>query len=176
MNEKFNRCIHIILESEGGFVDDPDDRGGATNMGISLRFLKGTGDIDFDLDHDGDIDVDDIKRMNDHFAAIAYKKYFWDPLQLDQLHNESLCLQVFDHAVNAGTRNAVKMLQAVAGCKQDGLIGPKTIASANTFSENIAERYYKERIDFYTKLAREKPVFGKFLRGWINRCNRTKNV
>lgn len=176
MNENFNRCIPHILYSEGGYVNDPADAGGPTNFGISLRFLKGTGDISFDMDHDGDIDIDDIKKLSPGDAMRAYKKYFWDPLRLDELKNASLCLQVFDHSINAGSRSAVKILQLVSGCKPDGLIGPKTIAAANTFNDAIAQRYCDQRISFYENLVHKNSKFQKYLVGWINRCNRTKNV
>jgi lysozyme family protein len=176
MSENFNRCIPHILFSEGGFVNDPQDPGGPTNLGISLRFLKGTGDISFDLDHDGDIDVDDIRKMKTSDAGRAYKKYFWDPLRLDELKNASLCLQVFDHSINAGARSAVKILQLVSGCKPDGIMGPKTIAAANTFNDGIAQRYCDQRIAFYEILAQKNAKFKKYLHGWINRCIRTKNA
>ena len=33
----FNKAIAIILKHEGGYVNDPDDPGGETNMGITKR-------------------------------------------------------------------------------------------------------------------------------------------
>jgi len=176
MNEQFNRLIPIILHNEGGFVNDPDDPGGVTKFGISLRFLKGTGDLSFDLDHDGDIDIDDIRALTTSNAADAYRKYFYDPLKLDYLKNAKLALQVFDMAVNSGTRAAVKILQKVSGCKVDGMMGPNTIASANTFLDNIALRYADARKAWYLDLIEEHPNLSKFQAGWINRCNNTYQV
>lgn len=174
MTDKFLKSIPVILRNEGGWVNDPSDPGGVTKFGISLRFLKSTGDLNFDLDGDGDIDYFDIKALAVKNAEQAYWAYFWLPLKLDQLKNDELALQVFDFAVNAGKKTAILALQLVAGCKQDGVIGPQTIAAANTFIDNIAERYKKERVLYYKVLALKKPAFAKYLKGWLNRVEKTK--
>ncbi len=174
MTDKFLRSIPIILRNEGGWVNDPSDPGGVTKYGISLRFLKATGDLNFDLDGDGDIDYFDIKALAIKNAEDAYYIYFWLPLKLDQLKNDELALQVFDFAINAGKRTAILALQLVSGCKQDGLIGHQTIDAANTFIDNIAERYKKERVFYYKDLALKKPAFTKYLKGWLNRVEKTK--
>jgi len=173
MTEKFHRLIPVILVNEGGFVNDKDDPGRATKLGVSLRFLQKTGDIDFDLDGDGDIDIDDIRLLTPEDAKEIYREYFWDPLQLDKLINEKLSLQVFDHCVNAGKKAAVTILQNVCGSKPDGVMGPMTIASANTFLDNISLRYMQARKDWYNDLIEEKPKFAKYRAGWINRVNNT---
>jgi len=173
MNERFNRLIQVVLNSEGGFVNDPVDPGGATKMGVSLRFLKSLGDIRYDLDHDGDIDIDDIRLITREQAEQVYYDCFYAPLRLDELSDDKLALQVLDHAVNAGSRSAVKLLQHVAGCKEDGLIGPKTIAAANTFKDNIALRYKQARLLFYEDLVEAKPQFAKYIHGWNNRVEYT---
>ena len=169
MSDRFNKLIPFILKAEGGFVNDPDDPGGATKMGVSLRLLKSLGDIKWDLDHDGDIDIDDIRALTPELAKEIYWERFYAPLQLDAIRDEKLALQVLDHAVNAGNRSAVKILQHISGCKEDGLIGPKTIAAANTFRDNIALRYQQGRYLFYEDLVEVKAKFAKYIPGWINR-------
>jgi len=173
MTERFNRLINVILDNEGGFVNDPSDPGGATKMGVSLRFLKSVGNIRFDLDHDGDIDIDDIRKMDRDTAKSIYAEFFYIPLKLDQLKNEKLALQVFDHAVNAGSISAIKILQRICGAKDDGIIGPKTISSANTFTEDISGIYHNERLRFYTDLAVKHQKLAKFLAGWTRRVDHT---
>ncbi len=59
----FEKAVEKVLEHEGGYVDHKNDPGGATNYGISLRFVKQSTGIDLDVDGDGDIDADDIKAM-----------------------------------------------------------------------------------------------------------------
>ena len=78
----FDKAIEVTLAHEGGFTDDPVDTGGATNWGVSLRFLKDAGDLDGDgvldgdLDGDGDVDYDDIKKMARAEAIRIYKLHF----------------------------------------------------------------------------------------------------
>ena len=173
MSDRFNKLIPVILKNEGGYVNDPQDPGGATKYGISLRFLKGTGDLSFDLDHDGDIDVDDICNLIQENAEKLYLEKFYIPLRLDELKNEKLALQIMDMAINAGIKAAVKLLQVITGTKVDGVIGPKTIASANTFLDNIALLYMEKRKWFYLELIQDNPQLAKYQTGWINRCNNT---
>jgi len=176
MTDLFNRIIEIILRNEGGFVNDPADPGGATKLGVSLRFLKTVGEHRYDLDHDGDIDIDDIRGLTSEMAREIYFERFYTPMRLEALSDIKLSLQVLDHGVNAGTRSAVILLQRTAGCKQDGIIGPKTIAAANTFKDNIALRYMQSRYLFYEDLVESKPKFAKFLDGWNNRVKHTYNA
>ena len=70
--EKF---IPILLRLEGGFVNDPLDHGGATNMGITLTAWRSMG---YDCDADGDIDADDLKLLNKDDFRIILKNHFWD--------------------------------------------------------------------------------------------------
>jgi lysozyme family protein len=163
-----------ILRNEGGFVNDPDDPGGATKYGVSLRTLRKIGDLDFDLDVDGDIDMDDIKLLTPEKAEEFYYEYFYQPIKIDGLKCDSLALQVFDMSINAGKVTAIKLLQQVVGSGVDGIIGPKTIACANTFTDDIGEAFRSARKQWYKNLVSKKPVFKKFLNGWLHRCDHTK--
>lgn len=175
MNERFNKLVTIILRHEGGWVNDQDDPGGATNFGISLRFAKGTGNKGtFDIDKDGDIDADDIRKLSKSDAQDAYKAYFYDPLRIDEIKDEHLAAQFFDHAVNAGPKAAILILQATVGTKQDGVIGPKTIAAANTFI-NPGTFYATGRENFYKNLVVKNYRFKKYIKGWLNRVFNTQN-
>jgi lysozyme family protein len=173
MTERFLRLIPVILVNEGGFVNDPADPGGATKYGVSLRFLKSLGDLGFDLDGDGDVDIEDIRKLTIDDAKKVYWERFYKPLGLDSLKSEKLALQVFDHSVNAGVKSAVMLLQQVCGSKKDGIMGPKTIAAANTFVDNISLRYMDARKEWYLDLVENKPRFAKFIAGWIKRVNHT---
>ncbi len=118
-------AVEIVLKEEGGYVDHPDDPGGATNWGISLRFLKnlfGRGD----LDRDGDIDASDIRAMTREDAMEFYHEEFWFPAKLDRLPL-FLAISIFDAAVNQGRGRAIKWLQEILGVKADGVIGPVTL-------------------------------------------------
>lgn len=164
----------VILRNEGGYVNDPDDPGGATKYGISLRTLARIGDLDFDLDGDGDIDVDDIRKLTPEKAEEFYYEYFYQPMRVDGLKCDSLALQAFDMAINAGKLTAIKLLQLTVGAKVDGILGPKTLAAANTFTDDIGEAFRKHRKQWYLDLVARKPKFKKFLNGWLRRCDHTK--
>ena len=104
------RSIHDIADEivarEGGFVNDPDDPGGATKHGVTIGTLRRLG---LDLDGDGDVDTDDVRAVSrDRARQIFLRDYFAKP-GLDRLP-ESLQATVFDMQVNAGA-NAVKILQ-----------------------------------------------------------------
>lgn len=107
-----------LLREEGGFVDDPVDRGGTTKFGISLRFLAaegtfdhdGNGKADFDLDLDGDIDGQDIRKLTRGDAVFLYHRCFWQRLQADTFARP-VGEMLFDQAVNGGIGSARKLLQ-----------------------------------------------------------------
>lgn len=148
----FEQAIEIILREEGGYVNDPVDRGGETNFGISKRAYPNV----------------DIKNLTKERAAELYRLDYWERIKADQLP-EWLRLPVFDFAVNGGVARAIKMLQKVAGVKQDGIIGPKTLQAVQTVSTRA---FTEERLAYYQRIIRQRPAQGKFLRGWTIRTNR----
>ena len=115
-----------IVAREGGFVNDPDDPGGATNFGVTIHTMRRLG---LDLTGDGQVSVADVRRLRQAEAVrIFVEEYFRKP-RIDWLP-APLQASVFDMSVNAGA-NGVKILQRlVTGmgfpCAVDGAIGPKT--------------------------------------------------
>ena len=87
-----------IAKWEGGFVKDKLDKGGATNMGITLATWKQTG---FDKDGDGDIDEQDIKLLNSSDFKVILKKY-WDKWQADKIVNQSVAEILVDWVWGSG--------------------------------------------------------------------------
>ena len=173
MTDKFLKCIPIILRNEGGFVNNKRDPGGATKFGISLRFLKSAGHLQqFDLDHDGDLDTNDIRLLNPEIAEGIYFDFFWFNHHLDEIEDDELALQIFDHGVNAGTKTAVMILQQVLNVVSDGIIGPKIIEKTNLYN-NIADLYREARKVWYSNLVQAHPLLDEFLNGWLHRCDNT---
>ena len=170
-----------IVAREGGYVNDPDDPGGATNHGVTLATLRR---LRLDLTGDGGISSADVRMLTATQAVdIFVEHYFRRPrvAELPQLLHAS----VFDMYVNAGA-NAVRILQRLIRDMRidvgvDGVIGPKTIAAAHAAAaaapDHIADAYAIARRNYYYALADARAASRKFARrqdggkgGWIIRA------
>lgn len=160
-------ALDWIFAAEGGYSDDPDDPGGTTKYGISLRYLKKKGLAFGDIDGDGDIDADDIGAMTREKAAEIYLRDFWDVCRCSELPPE-ISLAVFDMAVNAGVRTASRLLQEMVRTKVDGVIGEKTIAAAWAHRD-LLSAYEARRALYYHDITIANSKLAKFLKGWFNR-------
>lgn len=153
MSEHFKRALTLILDHEGGYVNDPKDPGGETKFGISKRAYP-------------HLSIRDLKREQ---AAEIYRKDYWNKVRGDHIH-PSVAVLAFDIAVNMGVSVAVKMLQYAVDEKQDGIFGDKTLDGLNCHSSaHIVERMTIARILRYTSL----PTFNRFGAGWIRRSVET---
>lgn len=185
INEKkshFDKAILTTLKHEGGFVNDPVDPGGATNWGMSIRYLKGRGDadgdgwLDGDLDHDGDIDIDDIKNMTIEQAIDLYKSGFWDKYDYDKIVDYTVAARVFDMTVNMGAKQTGKIVQrALNKCGNnlvvDGAVGKNTFNAINcTDPELLMSEIRIEHANFYLKLIEQRPELAKYKKGWLRRA------
>ena len=148
----FDRALQVILDSEGGYVDHPDDPGGKTRYGITERVAR---------DH-GYIGAMNVLPINT--AAEIYRKSYWDACKCEELP-WPLNLYVFDAAVNQGVGAASKMLQKTLQTVQDGAIGSTTIRLAKASTPYHATRYLSERVLRYM-VTRNFDSFGP---GWLNR-------
>jgi lysozyme family protein len=181
----FDRAIEVVLKHEGGYVDHPSDPGGATNYGVSLRFLKAEiadGRLDaeiYDYDDDRDIDADDIKALTRDDAIAAYRARFWDPHGWDRFH-DIIAIKAFDLSVNMGPRQAIKLLQrACKACSQDiaddGIMGPITVRTVQRVEEDLGPFSLRaalrsEAAGFYRSLIAGNSKFAAFQNGWMRRA------
>jgi lysozyme family protein len=170
-----------IIAREGGYVNDPDDPGGATKFGITIATLRGLG---IDLDGDGTVTAGDVKRLTHAQARdIIIEHYFRRP-QIDALP-EALQATVFDMQVNAGAQ-AIRLLQRLLGelgepVAIDGVIGLQTIGAARRAHEkapdHVVDAYGIARRNYYYALADRRVSSRKYARrrdggkgGWIKRA------
>jgi lysozyme family protein len=160
MTEKFLKCIPIILRNEGGYVNDPQDPGGETNFGICKKQFP---------------DLDIAALTVDQAKDIYFDKY-WNNLGFESVTPDLLALHMFDMAVNAGSKTAVKIVQNIVGSATDGILGPDTITKINAYpsADRLVNIYIAQRNSFYKGLAAQRPGLGKFLRGWTNRVKNTR--
>ena len=178
---EFGSAFAKVIELEGGFVDHPDDPGGATNFGISLRFLQTQDDIELgDIDGDGDIDYDDIKKMTLQDAAKLYKKHWWDKFGYEQISDQGVANKLFDMSVNMGAKQAHKLLQRAINCvlgqnalTDDGLLGPKTSQAMGIALQQplaLLAALRAQQGGFYRLLVAKNSKFKVFLNGWLARA------
>jgi lysozyme family protein len=170
-----------IVAREGGFVNDPDDPGGATNHGVTIHTMRRLG---IDLTGDGKTTEADVRRLTRAQAVDIYIEHYHQRPGIGALP-EALQPSVFDMYVNAGA-NAVKVLQRLLTemgfpCDADGGIGPQTIRAAQSAAEaapgHIADAYAIARRNYYYGLADARPASRKYARrkdggkgGWITRA------
>ena len=170
-----------IVTREGGYVNDPDDPGGATRYGVTLKALRALG---LDPSGDGRIDAEDLKALTPDKAAEIYVEHYFRRPGIAQLP-EVLHPSVFDMYVNAGA-HAVRILQRLLiemghRLAVDGIIGPKTVAAAAA-AARVAARLLADadgiaRRNYYYALADARPASRKYVRrrdggkgGWITRA------
>ena len=112
MADRFDICLAFTLREEGGYVDDPSDPGGATNMGITLAaYREWSGDP-----HLGDLQVEDMTLKT---ASAIYRSLYWNPLRADALP-PGVDFSVFDMGVNAGIWRSARLLQRAVSLERSG--------------------------------------------------------
>ena len=156
---EFKDAVKIILKHEGGYVNDPDDPGGETMMGISKKAYPHLN----------------IKELTEQDVKDIYHRDYWLKAKVPQVPDE-LKLIYFDMVVNMGRSRAVKILQQSISAKGvkttvDGGIGPQTISNALK-SGLEPERLRSYRVKYYADLVNRKPKLGKYWYGWYRRATK----
>jgi len=172
----FEQAIPVVLKHEGGYSNNKKDPGGATNYGISIRFLRAQGRF-LDLDGDGDMDAADMQLLTVDTAIEIYRDLIWEPNRYAQIADQELATKVFDLAVNMGAQQANRLLQrALRACgvalKEDGVLGLVTLGAVNKvpgFPQLVGLR--ATAAGYYRALVAAKPdQYRDFLTGWLNRA------
>jgi lysozyme family protein len=168
VNPDFPRAFAFVLKAEGGYTNNPADRGGPTNKGILQR--------EYDrYRHKKELPPADVRGILPAEVEDIYLHDYWLAGRCDRMP-WPVSLAHFDACVNTGVTQAAKFLQRTVGTRDDGLIGPLTLGALSAALEcespgALATRLARQRTGFYRKLARRDPEQRVFLRGWLNRVS-----
>jgi lysozyme family protein len=161
MADTFDHCLGVILQNEGGFVDNPHDPGGATNLGVTLDTLSGW--------RHSTQTIADVQSLTPADVAPIYQSMYWNVAHCGQLP-PGIDLMIFDEAVNGGPGRAIRHLQQAARVTVDGMIGPDTLAAVEKINPSTLLADIRDlREAYYRSLSN----FSRFGAGWLNRLSHT---
>jgi len=187
-DSSFKEAFAHLLEWEGGFVNHPNDPGGATNLGISLRYLQNLYKNNYSLyyavfHYDDYPSVETIQSITRLQAMHLAYEDFWIPSGC--LHMDApVATAVFDLSFNAGVEQSLKIFQRALNSSYrskeplvvDGKYGPKTheryisFATWKDSDKKLLRWLHQHRVEFYQTIVRRRPSFRVFLKGWLNRA------
>jgi len=162
MQGNWDKSFEMVLAHEGGYVNDPRDPGGRTNLGVTQRaweaWLVRT------------VTEADMRKLTPAAVKPFYKAMYWDKIKGDQLP-AGVDYAAYDLAVNSGVGRAAKYLQQIAGVTADGVIGPKSVDAINACDpKQTVQALCDMRLDFLKRL----PTFETFGKGWSRRVAEVK--
>ncbi|GGH18014.1 glycoside hydrolase family 108 protein [Mucilaginibacter phyllosphaerae] len=182
MTAQFEATYAITMKNEGGYANNPNDRGGETWRGIARNFWGSWPGWKI---------VDQIKQTNpaslnaalaantqlESLVLVFYKQNFWNPLRLDQIVCAQIANQLFDISVNSGTARGAKMLQQAINqfrgnnpIAVDGQVGPATLAAANSIGhQQLYNQINVLRAAFYNSIIQNNPSQAQFRNSWFSR-------
>lgn len=164
----FEPLAQFILSFEGGFVNDPKDRGGATNRGVTIGTWRSQG---YDKNGDGVIDVKDLRLITAEDATRIMRRNYWNRYRADSINDQSVANILVDWLWLSG-RWAIVLVQEMLGLKADGIVGPKTIAAINSVSPAaLFVRIKDRRVRYIDDLIKRKPSQKHFENGWRRRLD-----
>jgi lysozyme family protein len=152
-------AIANVIHEEGGYVDDPVDRGGKTRFGISQKSYPKL----------------DIASLTLEQAEHIYYTDYWVSIRGDRLPH-AVALVVFDCAVNQGVGTASKLLQRAISAEADGIIGSRTVAMACALDAAYVCRAFTDLRELnYCEIVEADPTQSRFISGWVQRAKRVRD-
>jgi lysozyme family protein len=154
----FNQAVQKTLVHEGGYVDNPNDKGGPTKYGITQADMPGVN----------------IAAITTEMAVAYYREHYWKDLY-SQINDQPTADKLFDTGVLFGVGTAVKLLQIALKNKimvvSDGVFGEQTLAALNQAGANFVLAYRPVLLNHCMNIVNRNPSDGVFLEGWANRIN-----
>ena len=162
MAEITNSLISKIKKLEGGYVNDPNDKGGCTNSGITIStYRKYFGKTKT---------CDDLKKLSENHWMTIFINGYWNKILGYKIKNQSIANLLVDWLWTSGVYG-IKYPQQVLGVSADGVVGPKTIAAINNYpnQKELFQKLWNRRKKHFEAIGKGKNA--KFLKGWLNRLN-----
>lgn len=160
----FNEALRFTLQWEGGYVNHPNDYGGATNKGVIQRVYD-------DYRRRKGLPLRSVAFITDAEVEEIYQVQYWQASQAPNM-SRALAIVHFDTAVNFGVTGAILFLQETLGVSADGVFGSMTRAALDRANNSTtARRYVQGRIDYRYLRVQQDPSQRVFLQGWLNRDN-----
>lgn len=185
---EFDKAHNLTAKIEGGYVNDPQDKGGETYKGIARKYHSNwAGWIIIDeYKKDHQLKRNDVIRDEqlEFLTLLFYREKFWDVNRLDGLDNQDVANEIYDTGVNMGITTAAKMLQEALNLLNrnerdyrdltvDGKIGTITLSKTNVFCRKHPKALLKtlNGLQFmrYVEICKKNPVQERFFRGWLLR-------
>lgn len=165
MRDGMQILFERLLDREGGFVDHPADRGGPTNMGITLRALS---------DWMGrEATVDELRGLSREAVHAIYRSRYWnDPRFYWVEHDfpEVLLELLLDMSVHHGPSTTIRILQRIIGVQVDGILGAVTAGAARQkHPGELMADLVKERLELFGEIISDDPSQAAFALGWMRR-------
>lgn len=161
------KLVPFILKWEGGFVNDPDDLGGATNRGVTLAtYMQYCRKKGYPVPT-----VERLKNLSNREWTEILKTMYWDRWLADQIVNQSVANILVDWVWASGI-HGIKRPQKILGVAVDGIAGSRTLAAIN--AKDAKELFFAIKADrtrFIDETCKARPANEKFRKGWMNRIN-----
>lgn len=151
------QAIQSTLLHEGGYVDNPDDKGGPTNMGITQK----------------DMPTQNMQTLTEAQAISYYAQNYWKDW-MGEIDSQAVCNKVFDMSVLLSVTTAVRLLQRALGFSsllQDGNFGPETLSATNEQGDALLPNYQQVLTLHFKWIVSMDSNQQQFLEGWLNRVN-----
>lgn len=162
----FKEALGLTLKYEGGYVNHPNDPGGATNKGVTQAVYD-------QYRREKNKAIKSVKKISEEEVEEVYYQKYWLKGRCDKLP-ECLAIVHFDTSVNSGIKQSSKFIQRAIGTVDDGAIGPKTLTAIRHAMKNLGEmavvnHFLDQRRRFFELIARKNPKLKVFLKGWMKR-------
>lgn len=160
-----DNLIPFILKWEGGYVHHKNDKGGATNRGVTYNTWE-----DYCKRKGKEASLTTLRHMTKEEWRDIFTEHSWNPWQADKIASQRVANICVEWSWMSGARTAIKKVQKLLGVTADGIVGPKTLAAINGHSGDALFGQIKElRKKFYYGIVKQDPTQQIFLKGWLNR-------